>query len=250
MSSVPDKVLVVTGGSRGIGAAVANLAGDRGYAVAVAYQSAERQAADIVQNIAQAGSKAAAFQVDVTSPDSVERMFVAVEQTLGRPAALVNSAGSTGGVRPILELEPPMLQSIVATNLFGTIYCIRAAALRMARSLGGSGGAIVNLSSEAARFGGNRLAAYAAAKAGVSTFTIAAARELAAEGIRVNAVSPGVIATDQHAGNDAQRTASLLASIPLGRMGTAAEVAQSVLWLLSDEASYITGSVLSIHGGR
>jgi NAD(P)-dependent dehydrogenase (short-subunit alcohol dehydrogenase family) len=250
VSSVPDKVLVVTGGSRGIGAAVANLAGDRGYAVAVAYQSAERQAADIVQNIGQAGSKAAAFQVDVTSPDSVERMFVAVEQTLGRPAALVNSAGSTGGARPILELEPSMLQSIVATNLFGTIYCIRAAALRMARSLGGSGGAIVNLSSEAARFGGNRLAAYAAAKAGVSTFTIAAARELAAEGIRVNAVSPGVIATDQHAGNDAQRTASLLASIPLGRMGTAAEVAQSVLWLLSDEASYITGSVLSIHGGR
>jgi NAD(P)-dependent dehydrogenase (short-subunit alcohol dehydrogenase family) len=216
----------------------------------VGYQSAERQAAGVVQTIATAGGKAAAFQVDVTSPHSVERMFVAVEQTLGRPAALVNSAGSAGGVRPILELEPPMLQSIVATNLFGTIYCIRAAALRMARSLGGSGGAIVNLSSEAARFGGNRLAAYAAAKAGVSTFTIAAARELAAEGIRVNAVSPGVIATDQHAGNDAQRTTSLLASIPLGRMGTTAEVAQSVLWLLSDEASYITGSVLSIHGGR
>lgn len=250
MASERDKVLVVTGGSRGIGAAVATLASGRGYAVAVAYQSAERQATDVVQTIARAGGEAAAFQVDVADPDSIERLFIAVERTLGRPVALVNSAGSTGGARSILELTPPMLQSIVATNLFGTIYCTQAAAARMARSSGGSGGAIVNLSSEAARFGGNRLAAYAAAKAGVNTFTIAVARELAAEGIRVNAISPGVIATDQHAGNDAQRTASLLASIPLGRMGTAAEVAQAILWLLSDDASYITGSVLSIHGGR
>jgi NAD(P)-dependent dehydrogenase (short-subunit alcohol dehydrogenase family) len=245
-----DKVLVVTGGSRGIGAAVASLAGGHGYAVAVAYQSAEGQAADIVETIAQAGGTAAAFQVDVANPDSVERLFIAVEQTLGKPSALVNSAGSTGGAGPILDLTPPMLQSIVATNLLGTIYCTQAAASRMARSSGGSGGAIVNLSSEAARFGGNRLAAYAAAKAGVNTFTVAVARELAAEGIRVNAVSPGVIATDQHAGNDPQRTVNLLASIPLGRMGTAAEVAQAILWLLSDEAGYVTGSVLSIHGGR
>jgi NAD(P)-dependent dehydrogenase (short-subunit alcohol dehydrogenase family) len=247
---VHDKVLVVTGGSRGIGAAAASLAGSSGYAVAVAYQSAERLAADVVQTIVQAGGKAAAFQVDVAEPESVERMFIAVEQALGRLTALVNSAGSTGGARPILELTPPMLQSIVATNLFGTIYCTQAAARRMARSSGGSGGAIVNLSSEAARFGGNHLAAYAAAKAGVNTFTVAIARELAAEGIRVNAVSPGVIATDQHAGNDAKRTASLLASIPLGRMGTAAEVARAILWLLSDDANYVTGSVLSIHGGR
>ncbi len=115
-----DKVLVVTGGSRGIGAAVANLAGGRGYAVAIAYQSGERQAADVVQTIAQAGGKAAAFQVDITDPESIERLFIAVEQTLGRPSALVNSAGATGGARPVLELTPPMLQSIVATNLFGT----------------------------------------------------------------------------------------------------------------------------------
>lgn len=241
---------MVTGGSRGIGAAVAKLAGTRGYAVAVAYQAAGQQASDVARAVGEAGGKAKAFQVDVSDPAAVERLFTAVDQTLGAPSALVNSAGATGGARPFLELEPAQLQAVVAVNLFGTIYCTQAAARRMARSVGGSGGAIVNVSSEAARFGGNRLAPYAAAKAGVSTFTIAVARELAAEGIRVNAVSPGVIDTDQHAGNDAQRTASLLASIPLKRMGTAEEVAQAIIWLLTEEASYVTGSILPINGGR
>lgn len=241
---------MVTGGSRGIGAAVAKLAGTRGYAVAVAYQAAGQQASDVARAVGEAGGKAKAFQVDVSDPAAVERLFTAVDQTLGTPSALVNSAGATGGARPFLELEPAQLQAVVAVNLFGTIYCTQAAARRMARSVGGSGGAIVNVSSEAARFGGNRLAPYAAAKAGVSTFTIAVARELAAEGIRVNAVSPGVIDTDQHAGNDAQRTASLLASIPLKRMGTAEEVAQAIIWLLTEEASYVTGSILPINGGR
>jgi NAD(P)-dependent dehydrogenase (short-subunit alcohol dehydrogenase family) len=208
----------------------------------------------VVRTIEEAGGRAAAFRVDVADPAEVERLFTAVEHSLGLPTALVNSAGATGGNRSFLDLDPGLLQSVVAVNLFGTFYCIQAAAQRMARSSGGSGGAIVNVSSEAARFGGNRLAAYAAAKAGVSTLTVALARELADEGIRVNAVSPGVIDTDQHAGQgtnqDAERRAGLVASIPLKRMGQAEEVAQAILWLLSDEASYVTGSVLSINGGR
>ena len=245
-----ERVLVVTGGSRGIGAAVAKAAGDRGYAVAVVYRSAKRQAVDVVDAISGAGGRAQVFEVDVADADAVERLFEDVSRSLGTPTALVNSAGITGGAKSLLELDPAQMQAVVATNLFGTFYCTKAAARRMARSTGGPGGAIVNVSSEAARFGGNRLAPYAAAKAGVSTFTIAVARELAAEGIRVNAVSPGVIDTDQHAGNDAQRRADLLASIPLKRMGTAEEVAQAVMWLLSDDASYVTGSILPINGGR
>jgi NAD(P)-dependent dehydrogenase (short-subunit alcohol dehydrogenase family) len=156
----------------------------------------------------------------------------------------------TGGAKSFLEIDAAQMQAIVATNLLGTFYCTKAAAQRMAHSAGGPGGAIVNVSSEAARFGGNRLSAYAAAKAGVSTFTIAIARELAAEGIRVNAVSPGVIDTDQHSDISAQRRTDLLASIPLKRMGSSEEVAQAILWLLSDDASYVTGSILSINGGR
>jgi NAD(P)-dependent dehydrogenase (short-subunit alcohol dehydrogenase family) len=243
-------VLVVTGGSRGIGAAVARLAGERGYRVAVAYRAAEDAAAGVVRAIEAAGGQAAAFRVDVADPAEVERLFAAVEATLGLPTALVNSAGATGGNRSFLELDPALLQSVVAVNLYGTFYCIQSAARRMARSSGGPGGAIVNVSSEAARFGGNRLAAYAAAKAGVSTLTVALARELADEGVRVNAVSPGVIDTDQHVGHDADRKAGLIASIPLKRMGRAEEVAQAILWLLSDEACYVTGSILSINGGR
>jgi NAD(P)-dependent dehydrogenase (short-subunit alcohol dehydrogenase family) len=247
---VSRQVLVVTGGSRGIGAAVAKLAGSRGYAVAVGYRSAQRQADEVVHGIRAAGGRAQAFQADVGDPKAVDRLFDASGSALGAPTALVNSAGTAGSVTPLLELTPEQLQAVVAVNLFGTVYCTQAAARRMARSLGGLGGAIVNVSSEAARFGGNRLIPYAAAKAGVGTFTIAAARELAVEGIRINAVSPGVIDTDQHAGNDAQRNATLLASIPLKRMGTAEEVARAILWLLSDEASYLTGSIVPINGGR
>lgn len=250
MNKKADQVLVVTGGSRGIGAAVARLAAQRGYAVAVGFQANKDKATAVVGEIVSAGGRAAMFQADVGDPAAVERMFTDIESKLGRPTALVNSAGATGGVSSIIDMTPSLLQSVVGTNLFGTVYCIQAAARRMRRGAGGAGGAIVNVSSEAARFGGNRISAYAAGKAAVNTLTIAAARELAEEGIRVNAISPGVIDTDQHAGQSEERRGSLLASIPLKRMGTADEVATSILWLLSDEAAYITGSILSIHGGR
>lgn len=250
MSAVADNVLVVTGGSRGIGAAVAQLAARRGYTVAVGYRTETAKAEAVVRAIKAGGGRAAMFQADVGDPVAVRHMFDEIDRGLGSPVALVNSAGMTGGARSILDLDPALLQAVVGANLFGTVYCSQEAARRMRRSAGGRGGAIVNVSSEAARFGGNRIAAYAAAKAGVSTLTIALARELAGEGIRVNAVSPGVIDTDQHADQTADRRAALIESIPLKRMGTADEVAESILWLLSDASAYVTGSILSINGGR
>lgn len=241
---------MVTGGSRGIGAAVARVAAERGYQVAIAYRTAEARASEVVSTIERAGGRAKAYRADVSNSSAVEWLFEGVNRDLGPPSALVNSAGMTGGKRSIMDLDDGTLQQVVTTNLLGTFHCVRSAARRMARSRGGSGGTIVNISSEAGRFGGNRLSAYAAAKAGVNTFTIAAARELAPEGIRVNAVSPGVIDTEQHAGQPAERILGLVESIPMKRMGRAAEVAQAVLWLLSEEASYVTGSLLSVTGGR
>jgi NAD(P)-dependent dehydrogenase (short-subunit alcohol dehydrogenase family) len=229
---------------------VARLAARREYRVAIAYRQADKEAAGVVSSIERAGGKAKAYRADVADPQAVERLFESSDKELGPLTALVTSAGITGGTKSIMELDDRTLQDVVATNLLGTFYCVRAASRRMARSRGGAGGAIVNISSEAGRFGGNRLSAYAAAKAGVNTLIIGAARELAEEGIRVNAVSPGVIDTDQHAGEIAERNAALVQSIPMKRMGRAEEVAEAVLWLLSDEASYVTGSVLSVTGGR
>ena len=250
MASSPQKVLIVTGGSRGIGAAVARLAAQRDYAVAVVYRAQAGKAADVVAGITASGGIARAFALDVSDSAAVDRVFDEIVRELGAPSALVTSAGATGGARPFLEVDATALQSVVSVNLLGPIYCIQSAARWMARSRGGTGGAVVNISSEAARFGGNRIVGYAAAKAGVNTMTVALARELAGEGIRVNAVSPGVIDTDQHAGQPAERIAGLISTIPLGRMGRADEVAEAVLWLLSEAASYVTGSLLSVHGGR
>ena len=243
-------VLVITGGSRGIGAATARLGAHRGYKIAIVYRSAERTAHELASEITRGGGAAQAFRADVSNPEEVSAAFNAIGHGLGSLGGLVTAAGITGGAKSILEVDPAMLQEVIAVNLLGTFYCVQAAARRMSRSRGGKGGAIVTVSSEAGRFGGNRLAAYAAAKAGVNTLTIGAARELAEDGIRINAVSPGVIDTDQHAGQTPERLAGLLSSIPLKRMGRAEEVAQAIMWLLSDEASYTTGSILSVHGGR
>ena len=244
------KVMVITGGSGGIGAAIARLAAQRGYRVVLAY-AAHRELAEADQwQIEKAGGVAVALQVDVANAESVKAFFADVVHQLGRPSALVNAAGMTGGPADLLNMSPEALHLVIAVNLLGPMYCIREAAALMAISRGGQGGAIVNLSSEAGRFGGNRLAAYAAAKAGVNTMTVGLARELAGEGIRVNAVSPGVIDTKQHENVPPERRQGLLASIPIGRMGTPEEVAESVLWLLSDAASYVTGAGLSVNGGR
>jgi NAD(P)-dependent dehydrogenase (short-subunit alcohol dehydrogenase family) len=251
VAALRDKVLIVTGGSRGIGAAVARLAAvTREYAVAIIYRQEAAKAAALVAEIERSGGTAKAFAADVSDSGAVDHAFGEIDRTLGAPAALVNSAGLTGGARSFLAIEPQTLHAVTATNLFGTFYCIQSAARRMARSHGGAGGAIVNISSEAGRFGGMKLSAYAAAKAAVNTLTVALARELAEEGIRVNAVSPGVINTDQHAERSPENLAALVSSIPLQRMGEAEEVAKAVMWLLSEEASFVTGSILSINGGR
>jgi NAD(P)-dependent dehydrogenase (short-subunit alcohol dehydrogenase family) len=162
----------------------------------------------------------------------------------------VNNAGAAVGAGALLALTPDDLARCFAVNLFGAIYCTQAAARLMGRSHGGSGGAIVNVSSEAARAGGSRIAAYAAAKAALNTFTLAAARELVPDGIRVNAVSPGLIDTDQHAGHSPDRRAALAASVPLGRFGRADEAAELILWLLSARSGYVTGTVVPVSGGR
>lgn len=242
--------ILVTGGSRGIGAATARLAAARGYRVAIAYNSKPAQADALVRDIVAAGGVAKAFQADVGDPRDVEVLFARMDGALGSIDALVNSAGITGGVAGFLDLTPEAVEKIVAVNLLGTAFCIQQAARRMARSRGGNGGAIVNVSSEAARFGGNRISVYAAAKAGVNTLTAAVARELAPDGIRLNAVSPGVIDTDQHADIAETRRTDLVKSLPMGRMGAASEVAESILWLLSDQASYVSGAILTVAGGR
>ena len=244
------KTLVVIGGSRGIGAATACLGAKAGYSVAIGYRNRRDQAVSIVSGIQAEGGKAQAFQIDVRSVESVEYFFDQVVELFSIFCAVANCAGISGRVSGFMDLSPALLNEVFATNLTGTFYCVQAAARRMAQSRGGCGGSIVNLSSEAARFGGNRISPYAASKAGVAAMTIGVARELADEGIRLNAVSPGVIDTDQQEGITVEHRRALISGIPLGRMGQADEVAKVILWLLSSEASYMTGSVVTVSGGR
>lgn len=243
-------VLVVTGASRGIGAAIARLAAARGYHVAVNYRRDAAAADAVATSIRAAGGVAETFQADVGDDRAVEDMFASIERRLGRLAVLVNNAGISGGVGAFSGISPATLQQVITTNLLGALYCSQAAIRRMSILQGGAGGAIVNISSQAGQFGGNLIAAYAASKAGLNAFTLGLARELAGEGIRVNAVSPGVIDTGIHADAEPQRREAALASIPMRRAGRPDEVAKAVLWLASEEASYITGTVLAVAGGR
>jgi len=242
--------MVVTGGSRGIGAATSRLGATRGYRVAVGFHANGAEAEAVVRGIHQTGGEAKAFPLDVADPASVERFFADIDRDMGRPQALVNGAGMTGRACGILNLTPDIAGQVIGVNLLGALYCVRAAALRMSATRGGAGGAIVNISSETARFGGNRMSAYASAKAGINALTVAVARELAEEGIRINAVSPGVIDTGQNADLSPEPREHLVKSIPLKRMGQAEEVAEAILWLLSEQASYVTGSILPVNGGR
>ena len=241
---------VVTGGSRGIGAATARVLAARGYGVCVAYRAAREAAEDVVREVRARGGRAVAAQADVARPEDAERLMQVARRELGPITTLVNSAGIAGRRASLAELTTAEILEVVQVNLMGTLYCTQAAAAHMARSRGGQGGAVVNVSSDAARTGGNRLAPYVAAKAGVSALTVALARELAGEGIRVNAVSPGIVRTDQYAHESPARLAELAAGIPLQRLGTPNEVAQAIAWLLSGEASYVTGAVVPVHGGR
>ena len=247
-----QKIILITGGSRGIGAATALLAAQQGYAVAISYVQNLAAAEAVVANITALGGQAMAVQADVALEADVLRMFAQVDQAWGRVTALVNNAGVLEVQSRVEHMTAERITRVLATNVLGSFLCAREAVRRMSTAHGGSGGAIVNLSSRASKLGSpGEYVDYAASKAAVDTLTMGLAKEVAAEGIRVNAVSPGLIETDIHAsGGEPGRVERLKASVPMGRGGTSEEVAQAVLWLLSDAASYTTGTCLDVAGGR
>jgi len=244
--------VIVTGGSRGIGAATAALAGSLGYAVGVNYRSNRRAADDVVAAVERAGGRAVAVAADVASESEVVRLFEQVEAALGRPTALVNNAGILERQSRVVDLDAARLGRVFAVNVTGAFLCAREAVRRMSTAHGGRGGAIVNVSSRAAVLGSpGEYVDYAASKAALDALTIGLAKEVAAEGIRVNGVRPGVVHTEIHAaGGEPGRVERLAPTIPMGRGGQPAEIAQAILWLLSDEASYTTGAILDVGGGR
>lgn len=247
-----QKIILITGGSRGIGAATALLAAQQGYAVAISYVQNLAAAEAVVANITALGGQAMAVQADVALEADVLRLFAQVDQAWGRVTALVNNAGVLEVQSRVEHMTAERITRVLATNVLGSFLCAREAVRRMSTAHGGSGGAIVNLSSRASKLGSpGEYVDYAASKAAVDTLTMGLAKEVAAEGIRVNAVSPGLIETDIHAsGGEPGRVERLKASVPMGRGGTSEEVAQAVLWLLSDAASYTTGTCLDVAGGR
>lgn len=247
-----SKVLLVTGASRGIGAATAKLAARAGFAVAVNYASNAAAAQGVVESIRNAGGTAIALQADIADEAQVLRLFEQVDRQLGRLGALVNNAGVVDVAQPVAEMSGARLKRMFDINVFGSIVCAREAIRRMSTKRGGSGGAIVNLSSAAARLGApGQYVDYAAAKGAIDAFTLGLAKEVAGEGIRVNAVRPGLIETEIHAsGGEPDRVERLVHLVPMQRAGSAEEVAQAILWLLSDAASYTTMSLLEVSGGR
>jgi NAD(P)-dependent dehydrogenase (short-subunit alcohol dehydrogenase family) len=245
-------ILLVTGGSRGIGAATARLAAARGYAVCLSYRSNGAAAGAVVADIERAGGEALAVAADVASEADVLRLFETVDARLGRLTALVNNAGILERQTTLLNTDAARWQRVLATNVIGSFLCAREAVRRMSTGLGGAGGAIVNVSSMAAKLGSpGEYVDYAASKGAIDSLTIGLAKEVAAEGIRVNAVRPGVIYTEIHAsGGEPGRVDRVKAAVPMQRGGTAEEVARAILWLLSDEASYSTGAFIDVSGGR
>jgi NAD(P)-dependent dehydrogenase (short-subunit alcohol dehydrogenase family) len=247
-----SKVILITGGGRGIGAATARLAAERGYAVGINYRRNREAAEEVVRAIERAGGRAVAVAADVGVEEEVVRMFAAVDAELGPLTALVNNAGILERQMRVETMDAARLQRVFATNVTGSFLCAREAVRRMSTRHGGSGGAIVNVSSGAARLGSpGEYVDYAASKGAIDTFTIGLSREVAEEGIRVNAVRPGFIYTEIHAsGGEPERVDRVKDLVPMKRGGQAAEVARAILWLLSEEASYTTGTFIDVTGGK
>lgn len=245
-------VIIITGGGRGIGAATARLAAKKGYAVCVSYLRDRTAAESVVHEIRSAEGRAIAVAGDVSSEKDVLNLFLESDRSLGPLTALVNNAGIVEPQSRVEAMDASRLQRLFATNVIGPFLCAREAIRRMSTKHGGKGGAIVNLSSGAARLGSpGEYVDYAASKGAIDTMTIGLAKELAAEGIRVNCVRPGFVHTDIHAaGGEPNRIERLRDGIPMKRGGKPEEVARAVLWLLSDEASYSTGAILDVTGGR
>lgn len=245
-------IVLITGSSRGIGAASALLAAEKGWAVCVNYVSKADRADAIVVKIRAGGGKAIAVQADTAKEADVKRLFERVDADLGRLTALVNNAGITGRAGRLETFDAATMRRILEVNVIGTLLCTQEAVKRMSTKQGGQGGAIVNVSSVAAQLGGaNQWIPYGAAKGAVNSITTGAAKEFASEGIRVNAIMPGLIDTEIHAeAGVGDRLAKVIPQVPMGRIGTAQECAQAIIWLLSGEVAYMTGANLLISGGR
>lgn len=246
-------IAVVTGGSRGIGAATARMLAARGYDVAVSYRSNDAAAAEVVRDIEAAGRRGLAVRADSASEEETEKLFETVDRELGTVTALVANAGLTGPAGRLDEATSETIRASVDANLYGAIWACRAAVRRMSTRYGGTGGAIVNVSSIASKLGSaNYYVWYAAAKGAVDALTIGLAREVVKEGIRVNAVAPGIIDTDihEHSSGLPGRVEKEAHLIPIGRAGRPEEVAEAIAWLLSDAASYVTGDIMCVSGAR
>lgn len=245
-------IVLITGASRGIGAATAVLAARHGWDVAVNYSHNAQAAAEVVQQVQALGQRAIAVQADVADDAQVKAMFAQVAAQLGRIRALVNNAGVVDRAQRVQDMDMARWQRMFAINVLGSFACAREAVLAMSTAHGGAGGSIVNVSSAAARLGAaKQYVDYAAAKAAIDTMTLGLAHEVASQGIRVNAVRPGLIETDIHAsGGQPDRVARLAPSVPMGRGGTAEETAEAIYWLMSDKSSYSTGAIIDVSGGR
>ncbi len=247
-----QKILLVTGGSRGIGAATARAAGREGYRVVVNYVADEKAAHAVVADIQKAGGKAEAIKADVGQEKDILHLFETIAKKIGRLTHLVNNAGIIGRASTLVAADPATIRKVIDLNVTGAILVAREAIKQMLPAQGGKGGAIVNLSSMAASLGApGEYTWYAASKGAIDSLTVGLAREVAKEGIRVNAVSPGLIETDIHAAGGQPDLLERLAHLtPVGRAGSAEEVAAAILWLLSDQASYVTGANVRVSGGR
>lgn len=250
MAKTTTGVALITGASRGLGAATALCLARDGYAVCVNYNRNAKQAQSIVESITNDGGKAIAIQADVSDAKQIEKLFASVDNKLGTLSALINNAAFAGTRSKVSDLTVETIKQTIDTNITGLILCAQEAVKRMAKSYGGKGGSIINVSSQAGQFGGNQITPYAASKAAVNLFTVGLSKEVGPEGIRVNAVSPGVIDTGQSDMLDPKLKNALRDSIPLKKIGSPDDVARVIQWLLSEHSSYLTGVIIPVAGGR